>query len=243
MAIITISRQQGSGGAELARRLAKLLGYRLVDKEILTHVAAMARVPVEQVQQFADDDGNVMQRFLHAVARSLPDLDDYYQAFAEMYTEHAPGLNDYVYYGRDQPQQDFGKLHRQDCLKFFESAVRDIAERGDAVLVGRASQVLLADFPHTLHVRVTASLKYRIDAVARTDLFDEKQAADRIAESERRRAHYLQVNYDRNVDDVALYDLVLRMDNLVVDDVVEFIRKWAAGETARHETELKGNPA
>lgn len=240
MAIITISRQQGSGGAELARRLAQILGYRLVDKEILAHVAAMARVPIEQVQQFADDDGNVIQRFLHAVARGIPDLDDYYQTFAEMYTEHDPRLNDYVYYGQGEGQADFSKLHREDCLKYFESAIRDIAERGNTVLVGRGSQVLLADFPHTLHVRVTASLKSRIDAVAREDLFDEKQAAERIAESERRRAHYLQVNYGRNVDDVVLYDLVLRMDHLAIDQVVEFIRKWAAGETVRHETELKG---
>jgi cytidylate kinase len=239
MPIITISRQQGSGGAELARRLAKSLGYRLIDKEILSQVASLARVPVEQVAEFADDGGHAMRRFLHAVARDIPDLDEYYRTFAQLYSEHSPGLDEYVYYGHAPPQTDFSSLRREDCLKFFESAVRDLAERGNVILLGRGSQVLLADFPHTLHVRVTASLKYRINNVARADLFDEKQAALAVAESDRRRARYLDANYGRNVDDITLYDLVLRMDQLSIDQVVEFIHRWAVAETTRHETELR----
>ena len=35
MAILTISREYGSGGREIGRRVAERLGYRYVDKELL----------------------------------------------------------------------------------------------------------------------------------------------------------------------------------------------------------------
>ena len=40
MAVITISRQYGSGGDEIARRLCELLGYRLFDKRLLAALAS-----------------------------------------------------------------------------------------------------------------------------------------------------------------------------------------------------------
>jgi cytidylate kinase len=240
VAIVTISRQEGSGGDELARRLAKALEFRLVDKEILTRVAAMAHVPVEQVKEFAEGEGGVVKRFLHTMARGLPDLDDYYKAFGELYAEHAERLDDYVYYGHGEGKSDFASLSRADCLKFFESAIRDLAERGRVVIVGRGSQVLLADFPHTLHVRLVASEGCRIDTVAREQVFDRDKAAEHVKTSDQRRDRYLKTNYDRDVDDLSLYDLVVCMDKLAADDVVEFIRHWATGETARHEIELQG---
>lgn len=40
MNIITISREFGSGGRELGKRLADLLGYDYYDREIITAIAA-----------------------------------------------------------------------------------------------------------------------------------------------------------------------------------------------------------
>ena len=49
--IITISRQFGSGGRELGKRLADLLGYDYYDKEILEQIAKNKRLDKEYVEK------------------------------------------------------------------------------------------------------------------------------------------------------------------------------------------------
>ena len=43
MAVITISRQYGSGGDEVASRLCELLGYRLFDKQMMAQIAVRSQ--------------------------------------------------------------------------------------------------------------------------------------------------------------------------------------------------------
>ncbi len=52
MAVITISRQVGAGGVTLGQRLAKRLGYRYVDNEIIEQVAEKVRVSSDEVRGF-----------------------------------------------------------------------------------------------------------------------------------------------------------------------------------------------
>jgi len=239
MPVVTISRQTGSGGAEFAERLAHLLQYRLVDKAILAQVAALARVPVEQVEQFEATDESLLERFVHAVARSLPNLDDYYRAYAQAEAEDEHGARHYIYYGHDEGPADFSKLQREDCLRYFESAIRELADRGNVILVGRGSQVLLADFPHTLHLRITASQPHRVDRLAGTQGLDAESARQLMADQDEHRAAYLKVNYERDLDDAALYDVVFRMDHVDIDRATAFIRQWVVEETGKHESQLK----
>ena len=49
--IITISRQFGAGGSEIARRVAGALGWRVVDNELIGRVAKGAGLPPEEVAQ------------------------------------------------------------------------------------------------------------------------------------------------------------------------------------------------
>lgn len=241
MAVITLSRQEGAGGDQLASRLAKILKYRLVDKELLVTVAAMAHAPIEQVERFAEGRVSRLERFLHGLVRALPNLDEYYRAYATVPLDDAERLKHYVFYGHQEGQADFSHLSRADCLRFFESAIRDLADRGKVIVVGRGSQVLLADFPHALHVRVVASEAFRAGAIARDRAMSEDEAAEVARDVEEHRADYLAANYDRDVNDPALYDFVVRTDKLAVDDVAAFVRKWVVQETARHEAQLEGD--
>jgi cytidylate kinase len=52
MAIITISRQVGSGGKEIANQVANLLGYRLFDKQLMSKVAAEMGLSESEVIDF-----------------------------------------------------------------------------------------------------------------------------------------------------------------------------------------------
>ena len=50
MRAITISRQYGSGGGEVAARLARRLGWQLVDHEIVAQVAHRLGITEEEAQ-------------------------------------------------------------------------------------------------------------------------------------------------------------------------------------------------
>jgi len=52
MAAITISREYGSGGRTIAQRLAEVLPYHNLDKELLVEVAQKAKVPVSEVARY-----------------------------------------------------------------------------------------------------------------------------------------------------------------------------------------------
>jgi cytidylate kinase len=49
--VITISRQFGTGGHEIGAELARRLGVKLLDKQILNEVAKRARVVEEAVEK------------------------------------------------------------------------------------------------------------------------------------------------------------------------------------------------
>lgn len=57
MKIITISREFGSGGREIGKRLADILGYDYYDKEIITSIARNKEMDENYVQQTLENQG------------------------------------------------------------------------------------------------------------------------------------------------------------------------------------------
>ena len=160
MPVITISRQIGSGGSMLAEQLADTLGYRLIDKVILTRAAQLAGVPEEQFAEIErQGQEGLFERLMRTVARGLPNLDHYYRAFAEMESDD-PEAAEYAYYGHTHHGHD--RLRREDVVKYYEAAIREMSQRGNVIILGRGGQVVLANMPHTLHVRVTGDFESQI---------------------------------------------------------------------------------
>ena len=68
MAVITISREVGSGGDQIARRLCELLGYRYFDKTLMAQVAKEQGVSDTEVVDFSEDSYRV-RGFIDALLR------------------------------------------------------------------------------------------------------------------------------------------------------------------------------
>ncbi|MCB6415697.1 cytidylate kinase-like family protein [Faecalimonas umbilicata] len=75
MKIITISREFGSGGRELGKRLAELLHYDYYDREIITAIAEKKELNERYVEQTLEDHGwrNFPLTYRHSFA-SIPAL-------------------------------------------------------------------------------------------------------------------------------------------------------------------------
>jgi CMP/dCMP kinase len=114
----------------------------------------------------------------------------------------------------DQTDED---KYQQTVRRVVESA----ADSGRAVIVGRASQVILARRRDVLHVRIVAPLQAR---VALRENLDEASARKRILLKDGDRSRYLQTGYHRDVNDPLLYDLVINTGVLSLDQAVDLIR-------------------
>lgn len=195
MRAITISREYGSGGGEVAARLAKRLGWRLVDHEVVVRVARELGVSEADVAARDERTESLLSRILSGMQSIQPPV--YIDGTPVFLTDS----NDY----------------RNALNKVVCAAV----DAGNVVIVGRGSQVLLAQRRDVLHVRIVASFERRIPYVMRREGCDENTARSRIQSKDRDRVRYLQVEYQHDPADPHLYDLVINTDVIDLDSAVD----------------------
>ena len=87
MAIITISRQYGSGGSEIAERVATALGWALLDNALVEQVAARMRLTPQAVEAIEERVPSLAERVADTLALGAPELAPVYPAEAIPSTE------------------------------------------------------------------------------------------------------------------------------------------------------------
>lgn len=96
-----------------------------------------------------------------------------------------------------------------DYLQAVNAVVLELAGKGNVVLIGRAGQRILANFPGTLHVRLIAPLEQRVQRVAQQQKISPEAARAQIEASDQHRRQYLKRFYHADWEDPSLYDLVI----------------------------------
>jgi cytidylate kinase len=153
MRAITISRQYGSGGGEVAAHLAQRRDWQLIDHEIVAQVAHSLGITEEE----ADVHDERVEGF---IVRALSAL----QAAALVVPASVA------------PVEQAEALYSEALRKVVETA----ANTGHVVIVGRTGQALLAGYRDVLHVRIVAPLQQRIIYVSQREGLDEAEARSRI---------------------------------------------------------------
>ncbi|MGH7559730.1 MAG: AAA family ATPase [Gemmatimonadales bacterium] len=197
--LITISRQFGAGGAEVARRVAAELGWRVVDNELLDRIAERAGLPPEEVADREETAPGFIERLARALARSAPET---FPPTAE------------------EPPPEPAESH---LVRVTETVVAEMAAESRVVLVGRAGAAVLGRSQDVLHVKVVAPLRYRIEEVARRGDTDLKGAEHLIRESDGNRVRYHKQYYQRDWNDASNYHMVLNTEALGLDGVTGLI--------------------
>lgn len=197
MRAITVSRQYGSGGGEIARLLAESLGWRLIDHEVVVGVARELGVSLDEAEAQDERSESLITRLLASMSLAYPneggDLAESPESRAAAY---------------------------QEALRRVVVAA---ADEGNVVIVGRASQVVLADRRDVLHVRVVAPLPKRVTYVARREALTDEQARARIQDKDQNRIKSLQARFHRHPDEASLYDLTINTGVLTLADAVDLI--------------------
>ncbi len=200
MRAVTVSREYGSGGGEVARRVARQLGWRVVDHEIVGRVARTLGVSEAEVEVHDEHVEGFVSRLLRSMQRVDPNL-----------MAGAPVLS--------ASAEEEEKRYQTALADVVQAAVTD----GHAVIVGRGSQALLAQRRDVLHVRVIAPLAVRVAYVIQREGLSQEDAQARIQLKDRTRMRYLQSAHNLQSDDPHLYDLVVNSAVLDLDSIASLI--------------------
>ena len=196
MPVITISKQHGAGGKEIALALARGLGCEVVDKSLIIKVAQQARVGTDRVESFDQEKYSPIDKYLNG----------FFLANSALY---GPGSFDFPMSGTPGMTADQDFFNAQKYLTLTQALIKELYQKGNVVLVGRGSQVLLADQPGCLHLRLCAPPEYRVKRVMEKAGVSEKEAGEKIHSRDKSRAAYVKDYYQKDWNDPGLYHLVI----------------------------------
>jgi CMP/dCMP kinase len=183
---VTISREYASGGDEIAAQVARRLSWQLLDHDAIVGDVAQS-LGISQTEAAAHDERSegVLAKIVYGLQYIDPD--------SEPSTPVGAALSD--------------KANREAVENIIQAA----AERGQVVIVGRASQITLAGRRDILRVRIIAPLEQRIAAVIQQEGLNRQQAISRIRAMDREHEKYLKTSYHQVPGDAHLYDVVVNM--------------------------------
>jgi cytidylate kinase len=192
---ITLSRQAGAGGVDLADRVASILNERtdpafpspwtVFDKNLVQAVVDEHQLP-ERVAKYMQEDG----------PSEIQDI------LEELFGLHI-------------------STHRL-VAKTSKTVLR-LASLGNAIIVGRGGSVVTRSLRGGFHVRVVGSRKHRLAHMVKYDDLTEEKAREVIREQDEARRSYMKKYFDRDIDDPLLYDLVINTNHLRPADTARLI--------------------
>jgi len=189
--VVTISRQCGSGGAEIGRLLARRTGLQYLNHEIIDEVARRSGVAVEQVEQQDEQTSGPLGYMLEALTTSTPFTLEYSKLLQPRQRSPQPLSREIAY------------------LHLTRRVILEMASAGDAVIIGRGSQFLLRGLPRILHVYVFAPLPRRIENVREHYNLTHAQAVEHIERRDSETENYLRHYYGSNGTQPELYHLLI----------------------------------
>jgi cytidylate kinase len=209
MRAITVARLYGSGGGEVASRIAQRLGWRLIDHEVTVRVAHEMGITEEEAEDLDEHTEGLILRVLNSMSLMYPSM-----------VEHVPP---------SPSPATRERMYQNGLRRVIELAV----EEGHSVIVGRGAGSLLAARRDVLRVYVIAPLEQRVAYVAQREGLDELSARKRIQLKDNDRRRYVQAMYHLQPDDPVLYDLTINTSILSLDAVAELICQALALKAAR----------
>jgi cytidylate kinase len=204
--VITVARQVGAAGEEVAQVIARTTGFRYIDYQIIQEAASEAGVSPETVSE-AEHTPSLLTRILESLARnpSMP---------VAAWADPIPLSTTPLYTSADY-------------RRFVEDVVRDLAEQGSCVIVGHAAQVILRGRLDTVRVLVTGSPDFRARRIMAGMNVDEQTALKTVERTEGERLDWYKRFYETGWLTPWTYDLCINTDHLNPEQAAEVVLDFA----------------
>jgi len=119
---------------------------------------------------------------------------------------------------------------KKTFITYIQSAFASRLKRDNIVYHGLAGHLLLKGIPHVLKIRIIAEMKDRIATEVERENINEKHARLFLLKDDKARRKWTKSLYGVDPWDSSLYDLVIHIHKLTVDNAVDFICQAATSE-------------
>jgi cytidylate kinase len=230
MPVITIAREVGSGGDAIARKVADKLGYVHVDRSLIEEIASITDTTVEEVEKFDEKAEGRVKHFLKRLL--VPEMSP--GGFPLSSAAYFPEFGLEFPYMLEAAGEDTTYLDRGAYQLLITTLVQEYGDTGNSVIVGRASQIILANRDDVIHVRILAPLEYRCQQVMRALAVDDDIALELVQQHDRWRELYLKNYHNADWNDLLLYHFSINSGRVEVDEAVEMIVHYMLPREARN---------
>ena len=194
--VITINRESGSGGGEIARLLGEKLGLKVYGRAILQSVADYFNTTLEDMDRVKAQKANWWNDFCKFYRQF-----DTTSRSGDSYPEATPLT---LYYAEAR-------------------LLRELAEQESCIIVGRAGFHIFRDNPNALHLLIMADRDARIARIATKQNLSPEEAAKVIDKTDKARDTFVKTIADTSRYDAHNYDFVLNVTNMPTDTVAQFL--------------------
>jgi len=136
---------------------------------------------------------------------------------------YAPEFGLEFSYVRENDSSSNTYLDRGTYQLLITTLVQDFGQTGKAVLVGRASQIILADHPDACHIKIVAPLEMRVKEVIQHRDVSTEQAQKLVEQHDQWRQNYLRNFHQVDWDDPLLYDLTINTEKVDPEAAVKLL--------------------
>jgi cytidylate kinase len=185
MRIITVEREYGSGGARIAEKLARRLGWKLWDTELTQEIARRAHINPDAAARHDERVDPLLYRLFKVFARG----------------SHERAL----------PIGEGQSFDTDSMVRLLGSVIEEVAATGNSVIVGRGSPYILRNRPDVFHIFVFAPLEEKIRRV-RTLGKSEAEARELVENIDKERAQFIKRYFGADWPCRQLYDLMINSD-------------------------------
>lgn len=211
--VITVSRELGSGGHTIARKLAEHLGVRFCDKDLIKTLSEKFNLTPSSIERLKAEKKTWLSDFVRKLAP-------------------APSPASFV--GGDM---DFGKefnpsVTTEDIFKAETEILKQFAEEGSCVIAGRSGFFVLKDCPNKFDVFITAPHDKRIARTMQRQHLTEEQAEEVLTKVDKARENYIQRFAGVSRYDARNYNLTVNVGGMTEDQVVDLILVCIGKRTA-----------
>ena len=205
--VITISREVGSGGRTIGRKLAEKLGVRFSDKELVDELQKKLNLTVDSIEELKGKKKRWLDDFIQMVA-PVP-----------MSGMLVDGDSDYI--------SEYNlSLSVNDVFEAEREILNGIADEGSCVIAGRSGFFVLKGRPNKVDILITASRDKRITRIMEKQNLSRQKAEEVIDSVDKARDNYVKRYTGQSRYDARNYHIVLNMDYITEDQAVAMILSY-----------------
>lgn len=226
MGVITMARQMGSGGDRIAERAAEVLGYAYVDRRLVEEIANITDTTPEEVEKYDEKGEGRVRHFLKRLLVPEMSPGGFPLSSAAYFPEF--GLEFPYVMEREPDEAAATYLDRGTYQLLITTLLQDYGDTGNAVIVGRASQIILAGRDDAFHVKIIAPFESRCQKVMDSQEVSLDAAKELVEQHDRWRQLYLKNYHNADWDDLLLYHLTINTGKMDPEDAIDLMVRYIA---------------